>query len=62
MEKLRWYRENKNEVLAQGDRGLAEHDEAAIERMGRLTKRKWVHQLDKLREIYNQECKHLEKG
>jgi hypothetical protein len=54
--------ENKNEVLAQGDRRLAEHDEVAIERMGRLTKQKWVRQLDKLREIYSQECKQLEKG
>jgi hypothetical protein len=61
-ERLRWYRENKNEVLAQSDRRLAEHDEAEIERMGRLTKRKWVRQLDKLRDIYRQECKQLEKG
>jgi hypothetical protein len=53
---------NKNEVLAQSDRRLAEHDEAEIERMGRLTKRKWVRQLDKLREIYAKSANNWRKG
>ena len=41
-ERLRWFRENRHLVLAPSDSHYAEHDEEAIERMGRKTRWKWV--------------------
>jgi hypothetical protein len=60
--KLHWYRENRHHVLRAEDCHLAEHDSEAIERLGRLTKRKWIQQLDKLRNIYSKKGHLLDKG
>jgi hypothetical protein len=49
-------------VLAPSDSHYAEHDEEAIEHMGRKTRRKWVQQLDKLKAVYAQERMQRERG
>ena len=61
-ERLRWYRDNRNLVLAQSDHKLADHGDEEIERMGRKTRRKWVRTLDRLRKTYATELKQLERG
>jgi hypothetical protein len=61
-ERLRWFRDNRHLVLAPSDSHYAEHDEEAIERMGRRTRRKWVRQLDKLKTVYAQERTQRERG
>jgi hypothetical protein len=49
-------------VLRAEDSHLAEHDSEAIERMGRLTKIKWIQQLDKLKNIHSKEGHSRDKG
>jgi hypothetical protein len=59
--RLRWYNDNCHKVLHEKDRLLVPSIEE-IENMGRLTKRKWVQQLDKLRKYSEQEGNLLDKG
>jgi hypothetical protein len=59
--RLRWYNDNYHKVLHEKDRSIVPSIEE-IEQMGRLTKRKWVQQLDKLRKYSEQEGNLLDKG
>jgi hypothetical protein len=61
-DRLRWYRDNRNSILAQSDHKLVNFEDDEIERMGRKTRRQWVRILDKLRDAHATELKQLDKG
>ena len=54
-ERIQWYIDNKNEVLAIHDSYLAEYDVSLLHRGTRATKREWIRHLDLAREAYVKE-------
>lgn len=56
---IRWYVEHRAEVLKHGDRFLANIDLARLPKMRRMTKQKWLKQIEKVKLFYQ---KDLEQG
>jgi hypothetical protein len=61
-ERILWYMENKQQVLARGDQFMATIDVTRLHRMRRETKRTWVRHLDKLRAAFDIEKATRSKG
>ena len=54
-DRMLWYMQHKNDVLAHHDRYLAKYDMIVVQRLQGRTKREWVRQLDIARAAYERE-------
>ena len=58
-ERITWYVQHKQDVLAHQDQFLAQHDVTRLHKMRRKTKREWVRHLDRARKAYDIERKQV---
>jgi hypothetical protein len=61
-EKLKWYRDNRHELLAFVDRDFVDHSNEEIQAMTQKTKHEWVKRLTSMSESYKEELKLTQVG